>query len=111
MREIIDKQVEELETLKSDKSSLEAHNMELTHQNDKLMNENKILKKAVNIQQERQHHAAMELDAARKFKDDAENRIRRLEQIIVSLRFHLQAQQHCSENDFMNFNHRPPDVF
>jgi hypothetical protein len=111
MRDVISKQADELESLKADNSSLEAHNLELTSLNDKLTNENKILKKAVNIQQERQHHAATELEAARKFKDDAENRIRILEQIIVSLRFHLQAQQHCSENDFMNFNNRPPDVF
>jgi hypothetical protein len=110
MREVMGRQAEELETLKSDKFSLETHNVELRSLNDKVMNENKILKKAVNIQQERQHHAALELDAARKYKDDAENRIRRLEQIIVSLRFHLQAQ-HCPENDFMNFNSRPPDVF
>jgi len=112
MREIINKQAEELETLRLDKTSLEGNNLELRSQNDKLLNENKILKKAVNIQQERQHHTALELDAARKYKDDAENRIRRLEQIIVSLRFHLQAQQqHCSDHDFMNFNNRPPDVF
>lgn len=111
MREVMGKQAEELETLKSDKSSLEVHNMDLRTQNERLVNENKILKKAVNIQQERQHQSALELDAARKYKDEAENRIRRLEQIIVSLRFHLQAQQQSFENDFMNFNNRPPDVF
>lgn len=76
-----------------------------------MVNENKILKKAVTIQQERQNQALSEIQAARQFKFDAEDRIKKLEQIILSLRYHLQTQQSNPANDFMGFPPRPPDVF
>jgi len=83
----------------------------LKSDHERVLNENKILKKAVTIQQERQNQAASEIEAAHKYKFDAEERIKKLEQIILSLRYHLQAQQSNARNDFMGFPPRPPDVY
>lgn len=70
------------------------------------------MKKAVLIQQERQNHASSELNAARQFKVEADDKIKKLEQLVLSLRYHLQAQHHNSPgNDFMRFPPRPPDVY
>jgi len=112
LQRTIDKQNLDIERLTSEKSSVVNSYMELKGTHDKTVSENKILKRAVTIQQERQNHAASELDAARKYKGNAEDKMRKLEQIILSLRYHLQAQQPCNGNDFMGFNNqRPPDVF
>lgn len=81
----------------------------LKSEQDKVLNENRILKRAVTIQQERQNQAASEIQAAHKYKFDAEDRIKKLEQLILSLRYHLQAQHTNPGNDFMGF--RPPDVY
>lgn len=60
------------------------------------------------IQQDRQHQVHAELEGARSFKEQAEDRIRRLEQMNLSLQYQLQAQNSAG-NDFMGF--RPPDVY
>ena len=83
----------------------------LKSEHDKVLSENKILKRAVAIQQERQNQASSEIEAARQFKFDADDRIKKLEQIILSLRYHLQAQHSNPGNDFMGFPPRPPDVY
>ena len=83
----------------------------LTETQEKILHENKILKKAVTLQQHRQNTANNELEAARNYKMEAENKIKTLEQVINSLRYHLQAQQPHVGNDFMGLNQRPPDVF
>ena len=83
----------------------------LTETQDKTLHENKILKKAVALQQQRQNAANNELAAARTFKVEAENKIKALEHVINSLRYHLQAQQPHVGNDFMGMNPRPPDVY
>jgi len=75
------------------------------------LNQNSILKKAVTIQQERQTQAASEIAEARQYKCEAEDTIKKLEQIILSLRYHLQAQPTNPGNDFMGFSRRPPDVY
>jgi hypothetical protein len=111
LQRIIDTQAATIDRLTSEKSSIETSFNELKAINDKTCNENKILKKAVSIQQERQHHAESEMEEARRFKAEADDKIRRLEQIILTLRYHLQAQQPCLGNDFMSMNQRPPDVF
>lgn len=72
--------------------------------------ENHVLRRAVQIQQDRQNQTDAELKDAHKFKVDSEERIKKLEHTIVSLRYHLQAHQGPVGNDFLN-NHRPPDVF
>jgi hypothetical protein len=105
----VDSQVSEIENLKQDKSNLESSLDSLKCEHEKCVNENRILKKAVTIQQERQNHAVSEIEAARQFKFDAETQIKKLEQIILSLRYHLQTQQSNPQNDFMGF--RPPDVY
>ena len=83
----------------------------LTETQDKTLHENKILKKAVALQQQRQNVANNELEAARNYRVEAENKIKSLEQVINSLRYHLQAQQPHIGNDFMGMNPRPPDVY
>jgi hypothetical protein len=109
LQRVVSSQAAEIDGLKSEKQNVESsmNNLKLDH--DKVLNENRILKRAVTIQQERQNQAASEIEAAHKYKFDAEDRIKKLEQIILSLRYHLQAQQNHPGNDFMGF--RPPDVY
>ena len=109
----IDQQAGEIQRLKSEKDSAQASAAQLSSQHAKLEQENKILKKAVMVQRERQHQMNAELEGARQFKAGAEERIRRLEQMNLTLQFqHLQANN-SSTNDFMGggFGPRPPDVF
>ena len=72
---------EEIETLKADKAHSESSLNRLRGDHEKVVNENRILKRAVTIQQERQNQATNELGAARRFKLDAEERIKKLEAI------------------------------
>lgn len=88
---------------------LKTENGSLQTQNQKVEGENRILKRAVTIQQDRQHQVHAELEGARTFKEQAEDRIRRLEQMILTLQYQLQAQGSSAGNDFMAF--RPPDVY
>jgi chromosome segregation ATPase len=106
----VDAQAGEIESLKTDKTILEDSLNSLQGEHEKAVTENKILKRAVTIQQERQNQASSELGAARQFKVDAEERIRKLEHLVFSLRYHLQAQQvNTPGNDFMGFP--PPNVY
>ncbi|KAK1743786.1 hypothetical protein QTG54_005383 [Skeletonema marinoi] len=84
-----------------------SENGSLQTQNQKVEHENRILKRAVTIQQDRQHQVSAELEGIRTFKEQAEERIRRLEQMNLTLQYQLQAQN--AGNDFMGF--RPPDVY
>jgi len=111
-QQIIEKQEADILRLSHEKKEIENSNKEIKATNEKIQHENKILKRAVTIQQERQSQAASELEASQKYKHEAEERIRRLEQIIITLRYHLQTSQPCAGNDFMgSMNPRPPDVF
>lgn len=109
---VVQQQSQEIASLKQEKATLETNVNELRSENEKVVNENKILKKAVTIQQERQNHAASELEKANNYKLEAEDRMRKLEQMILTLRYHLSAQQSHNTpiNDFMGFPPRPPDV-
>ena len=109
----MDSQAAEIASLKSEKATLETNLNALKGEHDKVVYENKTLKKAVLIQQERQNHASSELNAANQYKTEAEDKIRKLEQLVLSLRYHLQAQQNNNPvgNDFMGFPPRPPDVY
>jgi chromosome segregation ATPase len=109
LQRVVSSQAGEIHGLKSEKQNLESSMNNLKSEHDKVLNENRILKRAVTIQQERQNQAASEIEAAHKYKFDAEDRIKKLEQLILSLRYHLQAQQAHVGNDFMGF--RPPDVY
>lgn len=111
LQRLVEHQASEIERLKTEKNAVESSATELKSSHDKAVNENKILKRAVTIQQERQKQASSELEEARKFKTEAEDRIKKLEQMNLTLRYHLQAQQPAALNDFMGFSHRPPDVY
>ena len=82
----------------------------LKSDNERVVKENELLRKAVTIQQERHGQAETELKAAHQYRADAEDKMKKLEQVILSLRYHLRAQQAASiGNDFLH--QRPPDVF
>lgn len=110
LERVVETQASEIEYLKTAKANLETSLAELKTEHDKTLSENKILKRAVTIQQERQTQASNHLEQARQYKVGAEENIRRLEQMIVQLRYHLQAQQ-VPQNDFMGFPPNPPNVF
>ena len=110
LQNVVNSHGAEIESLKSDKVGLEESLNKLKTEHDKVVYENKTLKRAVVIQQERQNQALSEINAGRQFKAEADDRIKKLEQLVLSLRYHLQAQQHNTPgNDFMGF--RPPDVY
>ena len=112
LRRTIDVQAAEIAALKSEKHTAESELETTKEENAKILDENRILKRAVAIQQERQTQAAGEINAARQYKVEAEDRIRKLEQIILSLRYHLQTQQANQGNNFMGgFPPCPPDVY
>jgi chromosome segregation ATPase len=112
LRKIVDTQAVEIQSLKSEKAGLEHSFNALKGEHDKVVHENKTLKKAVLIQQERQNHASSELNAAQHYKAEAEDKIKKLEHLVLALRYHLQAQQNNTPmNDFMGLPPRPPDVY
>lgn len=108
---LVQDHAEQIGNLKNENTSLVSTVTVLRTENERVVHENKILKKAVTIQQERYHQVASELDAARRYKVDADEKIRMLEHMVMTLRYHLQAQQVAPGNDFMNNSHRPPDVY
>jgi len=110
---VVDEQAAVIESLKKDKSKLESTVATLKSDNERSKKENQLLRKAVNIQQERQNQAEREVKAAQEQKAEAEERIRKLEQMVLALRYHLQAQQPSNQigNDFMGNPPRPPDVY
>jgi len=110
LERVVETQASEIEYLKTAKTNLETSLAGLKTEHDKTLNENRILKRAVTIQQDRQNQASSHLEEARQFKVGAEENIRRLEQMILQLRYHLQAQQ-VPQNDFMGFPPNPPNVF
>jgi len=110
-QKVAEVQAAEIQSLKDEKANLESNFNTLKSEHERVVHENKILKRAVTIQQERQNHASTEIDAARRFKVDAEDRIKKLEQVILSLRYHLQTQQSMPTYDFMGFPPCPPDVY
>lgn len=97
-----------IESLKKDKTELQSSLQTVSADQERLSKENSILRKAVQIQQERQNSAEAELKAAHEYRNSAQEQIRKLEQLVMQLRYHLQAQQ-APANDFMN--QRPPDVY
>lgn len=111
LQKIVDQQAVEIARLKSEKENVENAFTDLKGQHDKISGENRILKKAITIQQERQNQAHNEIEAANKYRVDAEERIRRLEQMNLNLQYHLQSKGSCNGNNFMGFNPRPPDIF
>jgi hypothetical protein len=64
----------------------------------------------VTIQQERSSQWIAEAEEAKRVNEDAKEKMRRLEQMNLTLRYQLQAQN-LGGNDFMGFPPRPPDVY
>lgn len=110
LQQTISLQASELSRLKSEHDSALATVSTLTSRSTKLDNENKILKRAVAIQQERQNQMQSELEQARRVNGEASERIRRLEQMNLTLQYQLQAVASVG-NDFMRFSPHPPDVY
>jgi len=106
---VVEEQQAVIDSLKSEKSNLVSSLESLKSDHERVVKENQILRKAVNIQEQRRCQAEDEVKAAQQDRIGAEEKIKNLEQVILSLRYHLQAQQSNVGNDFMGM--RPPDVF
>lgn len=106
LNRVIQEQASLIESLQIDKSGLEQSLSSLKTDHERVVKENQILRRAVNIQQERHVNSDNEVKAV---KAQADERIKGLEQIILSLRYHLQTQHDNVGNDFMH--QRPPDVY
>ena len=107
LNRVVQEQASLIESLKKDKSGLEDSLKSLQTDHHRVVKENGILRKAITIQQERQ--TAAETETA-KVQQQADERIKGLEQMILQLRYHLQAHQKTTlGNDFMH--PRPPDVY
>uniref|UniRef100_A0A7S3LG57 Uncharacterized protein n=1 Tax=Amphora coffeiformis TaxID=265554 RepID=A0A7S3LG57_9STRA len=111
LQNVVQEQAAVIESLKKEKKTVEESFASLKTDHERVTKENHVLRRAVQIQQDRQNQADAELKNAHKFKVDSEERIKKLEHMIMSLRYHLQAQQPPVGNDFLNNSHRPPDVF
>ena len=109
LKKALNEQSSAFESLKIEKADLESALNSLRTDHERVVKENSILRRAVTYQQERHSKTETELKAAQKQQTESQERIRSLEQMILSLRYHLQAQQSHRESDFLH--HRPPDVF
>jgi septal ring factor EnvC (AmiA/AmiB activator) len=105
LNRVIDEQASLIESLKAAKSGLEQSLSSLKTDHGRITKENQLLRRAITIQEERRVNADQEIKSV---QAEADERIRALNQVILSLRYHLQAQQNFG-NDFMH--QRPPDVF
>ena len=76
---------------------------------DKALHENKLLKRLVTHQHEKQQQANLEIEEFRSYKAETQDRMNKMESMIVQLRYHLQAQQ--TPMTHMGGFHRPPDVY
>lgn len=103
-------QAAEIASLKQENSKLQGTIMQLKMGHDKALHENKLLKRLVTHQHEKQHQSNLELEEARNYKTETQDRITKMESMIVQLRYHLQAQQTPMTN-YMGGFHRPPDVY
>lgn len=111
LQRLVDHQSFEIRRLKAEKLSTEDSLAKLKPELEKTLSENRILKRAVAIQQERQNQASNEIEAACRFRVYTEERIRKLEQMNLTLRYRLEAQSPSFGNDFLKFNPHPPDVY
>jgi GAF domain-containing protein len=108
LERVIQEQASLIESLQADKVGIEKSFASLKSDHERITKDNGILRKAVTIQEERRLHLEQEVKAN---KLQSEERIRGLEQVILTLRYHLQASQsNVVANDFMH-QQRPPDVY
>lgn len=107
LNRVIQEQASLIESLKKDKTGLEKSLASLETERNRAVKENTILRKAVNYQQEREKNLENE---AKNIKKSADERIKGLEQMILSLRYRLQSQtSNTIGNDFISQG--PPDVY
>jgi len=110
LQRVVEQQAAEIQRLKCEQESALASASQFSSKHVKVEHENKILKRAVAIQHDRQNQMAGELQGARQFKAEAEDRIRRLEHMNLTLQYQMQAKS-PSGDDFMGIGRRPPDVY
>jgi hypothetical protein len=107
LERVIQEQASLIESLQADKVGIEKSFASLKTDHERITKDNGILRKAVAIQEERRLHLEQEVKTT---KVQSDERIRGLEQIVMTLRYHLQASQsNVVANDFMH--QRPPDVY
>jgi hypothetical protein len=106
LNRVIQEQASLIEALTKDKTGLEKSLASLENERNRAVKENTILRKAVSYQQEREKNLE---NNAKTIKTNADERIKALENMILTLRYHLQAQNTTIGNDFMS--QRPPDVY
>ena len=107
LERVIQEQASLIESLQADKVGIEKSFASLKSDHERITKDNSILRKAVTIQEERRLHLEQEVKTA---KVQSDERIKGLEQMILTLRYHLQASQsNVVANDFMH--QRPPDVY
>jgi len=113
LQNTLSRQSHELSTLKSQHAAALSSHADLSNTNAQLTNENKILKRAVTIQQDRQTQLSNEINEYKRWNEEAKDTIRRLEQTNGTLRYQLQAlgNRTNDRDDFMGGFHRPPDVY
>lgn len=111
LNRVVEEQAAVIESLKSEKKDLESEVATLKKDHERSQKENSVLRRAVAIQQERQKNAETQVKAAEEYRVVAEEKIRKLEHLVMALRYHLQTQQNNVCNDFMGMPPRPPDVF
>lgn len=105
LERLVQEQARQLESLQADKATLEKTVAAQQSDIERLTRDNGILRKAVTIQEERRVAAEHE---AQQFRAQTQERVQGLEQVIRTLRYHLQAATAVG-NDFMQ--PRPPDVY
>lgn len=107
LERIIQEQASLIESLQGDKMNIEKSLQSIQSDHERILKDNSILRKAVTIQEERRLHLEQEVKVT---KQQSDEKIKGLEQIILTLRYHLQASQsNVVTNDFMH--QRPPDVY
>lgn len=106
---VIEVQATEIASLKSENAKLSGSLHQVKSAHDKVAHENRLLKKLVTHQHEKHNQAQEQLKAAHKYKEQTDDQMSKMEQMILQLRYHLQAQQQPQANDFMGM--RNHDVY
>jgi septal ring factor EnvC (AmiA/AmiB activator) len=106
LERVIQEQASLIESLKKDNTGLAQSLASMESERNRAVKENVILRKAVSYQQEREKNLE---NVAKDIKTKSDERIKALEHMILTLRYHLQAQNATIGNDFMS--QRPPDVY
>ena len=110
MRNLIEQKNIEIDRFKNDNLRNQHTLSQVNIAHEKVLSENRILKKAVSIQQERQNQAAQEVVMLRRQGEESSERIRRLEQMNRQLSFVVESSSNNSHG-FMGFGQPPPDVY